>query len=81
MKVRAIKCNKCGDTIFSRTRHDMRWCTCKGVAVDGGRDYVKVNHQVGADYNNVEIEIEQSSAQLFNDWNGGEELYGLIKEQ
>ena len=37
----AIKCNYCGDIIESLHRHDFKWCGCKTVAVDGGKDYLK----------------------------------------
>jgi len=37
----AIMCNKCGDIIESRHRHDFVWCKCKSVAVDGGRAYLR----------------------------------------
>ena len=38
-----IKCKKCGDIIWSKHRHDMAWCKCGSVAVDGGSDYVKIS--------------------------------------
>ena len=34
-----IKCLKCGDIIESKTVHDLRACSCKAVAVDGGLQY------------------------------------------
>lgn len=37
----AIRCNLCGNVIESEYRHDMRWCECGAVAVDGGRSYLK----------------------------------------
>ena len=36
MKLYGIKCNKCQDVVFSRSRHDMRFCHCGAVAIDGG---------------------------------------------
>ena len=36
-----IKCNKCGDSVYSRHRHDFKYCSCSSVAVDGGQDYLK----------------------------------------
>lgn len=36
-----IKCNKCGDVIESKNRHDFVWCKCKSVAVDGGLSYLR----------------------------------------
>lgn len=37
----AIRCNLCGNVIESEYRHDMRWCECGAVAVDGGHSYLK----------------------------------------
>ena len=36
-----IKCKKCGDIIESYDVHDFKWCSCKSVAVDGGREYLR----------------------------------------
>lgn len=42
------QCLRCGDIIESKHRHDFVWCSCRdengepnGIAVDGGRDYLK----------------------------------------
>lgn len=35
------ECRKCGDIIWSAHRHDYRSCSCGGIAVDGGRDYIR----------------------------------------
>jgi hypothetical protein len=37
----SIRCRKCGDVIYSASRHDFKYCSCKSVAVDGGMDYLK----------------------------------------
>lgn len=36
-----VKCLRCGDIIESFHRHDFKQCSCKTVAVDGGKDYLK----------------------------------------
>lgn len=41
--VRGIRCPECGESIWSRHRHDMRWCSCGYCAIDGGREYIKVS--------------------------------------
>jgi hypothetical protein len=41
LKRNAIKCNHCGDVIESTHIHDFKWCSCKTVAVDGGKQYIK----------------------------------------
>ena len=38
-----IRCKKCGDIIQSKNRHDMVWCKCGAVGIDGGKDYVKIS--------------------------------------
>ena len=39
--VNRIKCNNCGKIIESQHRHDFKYCSCKRVAVDGGKDYLR----------------------------------------
>lgn len=36
-----VKCLLCNDIIESVHRHDYKWCSCKNVAVDGGKSYLK----------------------------------------
>lgn len=36
-----IKCNLCGDTIESKSRHDFVSCKCGCCSVDGGTDYIR----------------------------------------
>lgn len=45
-----VKCNKCGDTPFSTSVHDFKYCKCGSIAVDGGMSYLR---RVG-DINNYE---------------------------
>ena len=37
-----LTCPECDDKIWSRGRHDMRYCRCGYCYVDGGRDYTRV---------------------------------------
>jgi hypothetical protein len=37
MKVSGMKCLMCGETIFSKYRHDFVTCFCGNVFVDGGQ--------------------------------------------
>ena len=41
IRTNRIKCKKCGDIIESYHVHDFKWCSCKSVAVDGGREYLR----------------------------------------
>lgn len=49
-----IKCLKCLDIIESVHRHDFKWCKCKSVAVDGGKDYLR---RIGNDWEYLEQSI------------------------
>ena len=37
-----IQCRKCRSVIRSMHRHDLVWCSCKSVAIDGGNDYTRI---------------------------------------
>lgn len=39
--VEGIQCPSCGDKVWSRHRHDMRYCSCRYCYIDGGRDYLR----------------------------------------
>lgn len=41
MRNRAI-CHKCNDVIESKSRHDLVWCSCKNIYVDGGKAYQRL---------------------------------------
>ena len=41
IRINRIKCKKCGDIIESYHVHDFKWCSCKSVAIDGGREYLR----------------------------------------
>lgn len=36
-----VECNKCGDVIVSKHRHDYVTCKCEAVSVDGGMEYLR----------------------------------------
>lgn len=37
----AAKCLSCGDEIESVHRHDFKFCSCRKIAVDGGKSYIR----------------------------------------
>lgn len=78
MKVNCVRCKKCGEIIYSRARHDMRWCFCGGVAVDGGFDYFKVSANFG-DFESVILELDVTKKELYDDWDKGIDLYGKLE--
>ena len=63
----AVKCVKCGDVIFSRTKRDYRVCSCGAVGVDGGFDYCRVAFD-GEEPPQLELEVEQGKDELYLDW-------------
>ena len=78
MKVAAIKCPNCGDTIYSRARHDFRTCSCGECSIDGGFDYVSVSAKKGIP-ECFQIEVNATKSELALDWNNGKDKFGLIK--
>ena len=85
MIVKAIKCKNCGDIIYSRSRHDFHWCSCKSCAIDGGFDYLKIVGQPN-DWQSIEVTVLPLESEndvkkiLFDDWNKGTDKYGVIHE-
>jgi len=77
MKIDAIKCPDCKDVIFSRAQHDFRWCSCMSVGADGGFDYRRVAYKRAAP-ESVEIIVEATKEDLYNDWDNGADKYGII---
>ncbi|AQS09703.1 hypothetical protein CLOBY_18340 [Clostridium saccharobutylicum] len=53
-----IQCKKCGDVIESKTVHDMVWCKCGAVAVDGGKEYLR---RTGNDKDIIELSKYEES--------------------
>ena len=78
MKINAVKCSKCGDTIFSRARHDMRECSCGSLSIDGGFDYCKVNFNPDVPHESVTLDLDIEKKELYNDYNFGIDNFGLI---
>lgn len=79
MKVSAIHCPNCGDTIYSRARHDMIGCTCRKIWIDGGFDYIKISF---TDVDNppkiIELDVEATKQELYDDWNNRINKFGRI---
>lgn len=82
MQVSSIKCPACGDVIYSRTRHDMHYCSCGAVAIDGGRDYVKISAKPEIEIQSIrveQIEVDATEKDLYDDWNNRTNKFGTIK--
>ena len=80
MVVKAIKCNKCKDIIYSRYKHDFRWCSCESVAIDGGFDYLKATGNI-QDIKLLNLNIKNCDKQiLMQDYNKKLNKFGKIDE-
>lgn len=36
-----VKCCKCGDILESKTEKDLDWCSCKSIAISGGKTQLR----------------------------------------
>jgi hypothetical protein len=84
MKVTAIRCPLCKDTVYSRARHDYRSCGCQSVAIDGGQNaYFRVsyNPERTGIINTIEVDLgdEVTLQDLHRDWNESIDKLGIIK--
>jgi len=77
MIVRAVRCKHCKDTIYSRARHDFRFCTCGKVFIDGGFEYIRIGGDIEAPL--IEVEVDATQKELYDDWNSRKDKFGLIK--
>lgn len=51
----SIECNRCGDEIESANVHDLKWCSCRAIAVDGGHEYLRRLYKSPGDYKDTSI--------------------------
>ena len=82
MKVIAVQCPDCKMWVYSRHRHDMRWCPCKTVAIDGGRDYIKISYHMslcGMKIKQRVFNIKATHSDLYVDFNTYGNKFGYIK--
>ena len=80
MKISAVICKACGDTIFSRAHHDFHYCSCGKTFVDGGFDYIRYGFDPSIGRPDwVEIEVEATETELCQDWNYRTDKFGTIK--
>jgi hypothetical protein len=82
IKVEAVVCPVCEDTIYSRARHDYHYCTCGAVGVDGGREYTKISwdpKKCGVP-EVIEIELPYTRTEIYQDWNQNANKLGTIRK-
>ena len=56
-----IQCKKCGDIIESTDVNDLKYCSCKSVAVDGGTEYMK---RIGKPNDYIELSYIRKLAKI-----------------
>lgn len=78
LKVAAIQCPKCLDIVFSRHHYDFRFCSCKQVGIDGGREYTRVTYNAAGVYCLTLDLIGLTEKDLSRD-SSEKPKYGLIK--
>lgn len=81
MKIFAIKCLGCKDTIYSRARHDWHQCSCGKTFIDGGFDYARIGWDEEIGYEQAELELDVTKEELYEDWNECIDKYGTIKAE
>jgi len=79
LKIKAIRCPRCKDVIYSRARHDYRCCGCGLIGVDGGFDYWKINIKEWIEFDIIDLEVNATKKELYRDWNEGINKYGIVK--
>lgn len=50
MRQQGFRCRRCRDEIYSNSRHDLVFCKCGAIFIDGGFDYVRG----GGELSNIE---------------------------
>ena len=43
------QCRRCGEILESRSVHELVWCGCGSIAVDGGHDYLRRCYRYSAE--------------------------------
>ena len=77
-RVTTITCPICGVEMYSRARHDARFCKC-GTMVDGGFDYLHLGWPNGHSQPKTRVRyITATRKQLYDDWNKRMDKFGII---
>jgi len=80
LEVGAIQCPTCLDIVFSRAHHDMCFCTCGSVAIDGGREYSQITFHAEKPLS-LKIIVPFTAKELYDDWNTQRNELGVIRIQ
>jgi hypothetical protein len=55
----AAKCLKCGDELYSASRHHFNECSCGNIFVDGGQSYLRHGYTDVTNYEDMSITISE----------------------
>lgn len=81
MKVATATCPECNDEMYSRARHDFRYCSCKNMFVDGGPGLERVGTIRGFDkVKTGSVEIDATEKELYDDWNLSLDRFGKFRQ-
>ena len=82
MLVRAIHCEECNTTVYSRTSEDLRECKCGRVRVYGGfLNHFKYDIMgEKTKYKTIKMEIKATPNDLYDDYENMEDRFGLINK-
>ena len=78
VKIKAVKCQNCEDVVFSRTDEDFRECSCGSVNASGGQTHFKAESVPNAKHKVVEVNLNLSMEDLYDDWDQMTDNYGVI---
>jgi len=75
-----VECLSCGDKPYSASRHDFVSCSCGGISVDGGMDYLR---RVGSNFKEMSISwpvslINQMIEDIDTAKETGRSSYGIV---
>ncbi len=77
IKINALRCLTCGDTIYSRAHYDFHRCSCGDIFVDGGFDYLRAGWGKNPPVS-LQIEVDATKKMLYDDWNNKTDKFGRI---
>ena len=82
MLVRAIHCEECNTTVYSRASEDLRECGCGLVRVYGGfMGHFKYDIMgKKTKFKPIKMEIKATPNDLYYDYENMEDKFGLIKK-
>jgi len=81
--VRAIQCEECDTTVYSRTIEDLRECECGRVMVYGGcMSHFKFEiKDKKTKFKTIKMNIQATPNDLYDDYESMEDEFGLIKKK